>query len=175
MRYLLITLLLSVIFDISFGQKSYKKPRQDPEDPRVYDITKNGPSALNPEYTKIRYTSYDEILNELYQKKDAELWSVDKFDSEMKLLPVGGKLTLLVNRSAMEEANTTSFSVLLRDEDGNELFQKRLDHGIAQFSSGAEGWWNIAVISIPVEIQSGTRVFVIDHSNNKRFRYFLSL
>ena len=175
MKYLLITLFLSVVFNISFGQKLYKKPKQDPEDPRVYDITKNGPSALNPEYTKIRYVPYDRILKELYRKKDAELWSADKFDSEMKLLPAGGKLTLLINRSTMEEANTNSFSVLLRDVDGNELFQKKLDHGIAQFSSGAEGWWTIAVIFIPVEIQSGTRVFVIDHPNNKRFRYFLSL
>ena len=169
---ILFLLLLPVI---CFAQKVHKTPKQDLDDPQVYNITKNGRGLTSSQFTKIKYKSYNVLLNELYHQKETELWDEQKLQSEIELLPSGGQLTLRIMRTTIESANTSWFSVVVRDINGNELHRERLKSSVAEFTAGVSGWWNIGIVRIPIEIQSGTEIFVIDHLDNKRFEYFLSL
>ena len=100
------------------------------------------------------------------------MWSQNKLNSEIKLLPKGGLILIHVSGNTIDRANTKWWEYIVLSLNGKEILRNRGSNSIPNFTTSrrtsATEWWNIDDLPLTNDNSQPFKVFVIDILGNKR-------
>jgi len=128
------------------------------------EISENQASA------SIKFKSHKVLYKELEENEKIQLWTKEKMESQVLLLPKGGYIIVEVRGLTIGSANTKWWEYIVQTMDGEEILRKQGEDEIPEFTSSQYGttWWNLELLYLKDEITEPFKVFVIDKLNNKR-------
>lgn len=120
--------------------------------------------------TGIFYDSYNYLLSELQKEAKLKMWDDNVFNSRVKFLPPGGKITFRIIRPTIGSASTDNFTVIIM-QNGKELQRKTGKTNLPKPSSLTNNWISYFTIPIKTNIIHPFDVYIIDDLREKRY-YF---
>ena len=121
---------------------------------------------------RIEYKSYNKLVNDIKKKAKLRMWSQNKLNSEIKLLPKGGLILIHVSGNTIDRANTKWWEYIVLSLNGKEILRNRGSNSIPNFTTSrrtsATEWWNIDDLPLTNDNSQPFKVFVIDILGNKR-------
>lgn len=165
---LALSLLFACVAGYSQGLSRHKTPKKT-KDENVLDITKN-------QGTFLEYITPSEVKSEFEKEANLKLFTPEKRQTELNDLPKGGKLVLKFSRLTIEAANSKWFTIIAQDPQGKEVFREQLDSKVPDYMSGGgvSYWKNIRVVYLPLELPTGSKVFIVDGLENNRHEYLIN-
>jgi len=172
---ILLNLLISISFTTTFSQnlKRYKTPKQDKEDHRVFNVTKNTDLFMINRLTRVGYKPYSNLKQDLFRKKSLHKWSKEEYEDELAKLPQAGYLEIYIQRISIDAANTKWLTVIVNSIEGEELYRKTLESDIAETPIRNNLWWNLKIVPLYFTVKGEFYVYVIDDLYNLRFEYIV--
>lgn len=120
----------------------------------------------------IEYEPNEMILKQA--QKEAELRLTDRVSGH---IPVGGRIFVRLDASSIEAANTKWLEYIIL-KDGREILRQKGSNHIANVPYSSANplgtWWNIEVINIEEEIDSGIELHVIHLAFSDKDVFFVS-
>ena len=121
---------------------------------------------------RIEYKSYKNLVNDIKKEAKLRMWSQNKLNSEIKLLPKGGLILIHVSGNTIDRANTKWWEYIVLSLNGKEILRNRGSNSIPNFTTSrrtsATEWWNIDDLPLTNDNSQPFKVFVIDILGNKR-------
>jgi hypothetical protein len=130
------------------------------ERPLSERYTISPPSANN---VKLEYNDYQWFVLDLKSKAKTELLPDEVLKKQIAVLPQGGAITVYLERSTIEAANSKYCLIIVSDLNGTEIFRSSGRDKIADVPISAGGpWRNLSVAFLPKPIEDGINVRVVD-------------
>jgi hypothetical protein len=130
--------------------------------------------------TKIEYKCLAQVLFDVEQRADKQMWTKEDKISAIQACKVagkGGQIRLDINRSTIEAANTDMFSIIIKDIDEKEIWRTELPSKTPETPSSnplGDFWWNIKFKGIDKRIKAPFYVYVVDRLEEAPFKFEVS-
>jgi hypothetical protein len=122
---------------------------------------------------KIAYESRETAMQRAEQKADILMLSPADKDSMLASVPEGGFIVLRLAGKSLKAANPESWTVVVSDISGQELYRTKGNHKKVKYS-GSDTYKSDDHISIPVAVSDSFKVFIIDRIHEIRNEYLIT-
>lgn len=122
---------------------------------------------------KIAYESRETALRRAEKKAEVLMLSPSDRDTMLASVPEGGVITLKLAGESIKAANPESWTVVVSDVSGNELYRTKGNYKKVMYS-GSDTYKSDDHISIPVAVSDSFRVFIIDRVHAVRNEYLIT-
>lgn len=173
-HFFALTILLSCAL---LAQDDHKNADWAPGVVKTFDgnaIYREEGTNKESEITNIKYTSAEQMIEEIEAKAKKQGWEKSKLKTEVERYSVhakGGIIELYIQRAKMEEGNTSLYTIAITSLDGKEIQTKPLKTKQAKADqSGA--YKNQGFMWIAEEIEHPFVVSVLFGADNKQVAKF---
>jgi len=122
---------------------------------------------------KIAYESRETALRRAEQKADVLMLLPADKDSILASVPEGGFITLKLAGKSLKAANPESWTVVVSDLSGHELYRTKGNYKKVKYS-GSDTYKSDDHISIPVAVSDSFMVYIIDRIHEVRNEYLIT-
>lgn len=166
MKYQLLVSLFCLSFSV-FSQSSFPKMWKTKKTKTLFehDITKKEGQKRATPY--IYFKTLDQIKQEYKELSSTQMWPADSLENLNAILDKnakGGEIGVKLVANTVEKANTKNLTIIIQDNEGNEVHREQLENNIPSVSS-AGGYvlcTSIDIHFIPVELKAPFKVFLIN-------------
>jgi hypothetical protein len=159
--------LLGLLFaTYSFSQKIIKDEAWGAGEVKEYNghkIKRISGENNGVNITNITYQSQDDLIKEAKDNPRLEGDKEKTKIAEYKKYAQGGLVLLFIQREGRDNANTSNFSIAVKDSDGKEVFKKKLKDTSARKSSDGAGWYSTAHGYIGKKVKTPFIVEIEEH------------
>jgi len=126
--------------------------------------------------TNVAYQTFDQVKEDIVKSSENKMLSKEATEKEIntwKSFGAGGTIELYIERSTIGAANTEYFTIVVQDENKEEIFRKEFDSDIPERPRvGGGNWWNYTTCYLKEEVQGNKiYVYVIDDLSDKRHEF----
>lgn len=169
MKHLLLILLLLPLGLMAQELPRHKKPAKT-QDKEIYDLTRNNGTAIG-------YETPAELAANFEKEAQLNMWTDQDKQTKKATLPAGGVLRLGIMRQTLGAADTKFFTVVVRNEKGEEVLRKELESSVPSYLpvAGVSFYRNLALLPIQEPLKTGYTVYVIDAVLQRRHEYLVKM
>jgi hypothetical protein len=124
----------------------------------------------------VKYQSLEDLITYAKKKARNEMWSEDRLNAHINLLPEGGWAVVEISGPTISSANTKWWEFVVKDKSGNETYRKKGRDEIPRHTTSRDGarWWNVEIVRFPEAIDGHVDLYVIDMLQTKRSSFRIS-
>lgn len=132
-----------------------------------YELTKRRNTNHLMGRVSIKYEDHQGARRRILVDSANRMASQSIIDHEINKIPLGGYITVLIERSSIRSANTNNFQ-FITEVDGWQIYNRPGGDSIASVPGNTGMWWNIKVIPVDRALARELKLYVADRITGGR-------